>query len=129
MCSGCHVTILFIAGKISDPLPSDIDVVVPVTIGRLNEFVALLAPYWDRIGHGIGVTNVKQLRPRQEDEARKMTLVFESWVEGRPKWNTLLHVLEHTVKLTAATLKIKACLIAGKWVHLCMSVCSTSIWS
>lgn len=106
------------AGQWKKPLPSDIDVAVPAKIRHLVKFVEPLAHRWDRIGHGLGIENVKELVGTQMDGTRKMTRIFETWEERSPKWTELLRVLENDVKLTAAASGIRAFLLEGQWVHV-----------
>ena len=106
-------------GRWTEPLPSDIDDVVPVTITRLVKFVGPLAHRWDRIGHNLGVKNVKELLSSQGDGTTKMTRIFETWEESKPSWNDLLRVLEDVdMQLISAASGIRAFLHKGQWVHL-----------
>ena len=104
---------IFIAEKWTEPLPDSIDDVVPVDIRHLVKFVQPLAHCWDRIGHSLSVNTVKQLVGEQGDGASKMTRVFETWVDRRPKWRDLLRVLDE-MELTATAIEIRAFLHTGQ---------------
>ena len=109
-----HVAlIVFYAGKWTEPLPSDIDDIVPVEIAHLTNFVQPLAHCWDRIGHRLRVKKVKELVSTSASGIQKMTRIFESWEECNPSWNDLLSVLEEEQQ-TATASSIRAFLHEGQ---------------
>ena len=92
-------------------LPSDIDEIVPVEMSILIKIVSKVAPYWDRIGHLLKLTDqVKGLRDSKSSDTVKMTIIFESWSERKDdslSWEVLLSVLEKDLSLHGVSAKLR----------------------
>ena len=89
----------------------------------LIKMVSKVAPYWDRIGHLLKLTDqVKSLRDSKSSDTVKMTIIFESWSErkdGSLSWEVLLSVLEKDLSLHGASAKLREYILE----KVCRAVC------
>jgi hypothetical protein len=92
-------------------LPQNVDKIVRVEMCVLVKIVSKIAPYWDRIGHHLKLTDlVTELRKSKSSDVVKMTILFEQWVERKDeslRWEVLLNILEVDLNMFGVGAKLR----------------------
>ena len=92
-------------------LPQNVDEIVHVEMCVLIKIASKIAPYWDRIGHHLKLTDlVTELRKSKSSDVVKMTILFEQWVERKDeslRWEVLLNILEVDLNMHGVGAKLR----------------------